>query len=133
MIANREITEEEFEFLVLMYVREPPMYPLDKAEELFDQGLFESSGQFCYVEQTRKGYPKGEAICGVMLAQQGVDLVDQADPVKVVRIWIENDFIAAATGWIRSKMSREQLPEFLSHESQEVRRAAFSRLQDLVC
>jgi len=125
-----EIADKEFELAVLMYVQEPQMYPLGRAQELFDLGIFRSSGQFGLVENSTK-LKRGEAIYGVTLAQRGVDLIAQADPVRVARIWIDHDFIVAGTGWILSKMSRDQLPEFLSHESQEVRKAAFARLQDL--
>ncbi len=131
MIANREMTEEEFELAVLMYVQEEPkMYPLNKARELFNLGIFQSSGQFGLVENS-KNLQRGECVYGVTLSQRGIDLVDQADPVEVVRIWIDHDFIVAATGWIRSKMSRDQLPVFLSHKSQAIGEAAFSRLRDL--
>jgi len=125
------MTDKEFEFAVLMYVQEEPrMYPLDKAQELFDQGLFESDGQFGLVEHG-KNFQRGEAVCGVWLSQKGIDFVAQADPVRVARIWLDHDFIIAGTGWVLSKMSRDQLPEFLSHESLEVRKAALTRLQRL--
>jgi len=126
-----EMTDEEFELLVLMYVQEPQMYPLSRAQELFDRGLFMSSGQFGYVEKARKGYPRGEPVCGVLLAQEGIDLVGQADPVSVARIWLDHDYIVAATGWILTRMSRDQLPGFLSHESREVREAALKRMERL--
>jgi len=127
-----ELTGKEFERLVLMYVQEePPMYPLNRAQELFDQGLFKLSGSICFIERGYRNFQRGETVCGVQLAQEGIDLVDQADPVKVARIWIDHDFTVAATGWILNKMSRDQLPGFLSHGNQEVREAASKRLQRL--
>lgn len=125
-----EIADKEFELAVLMYVQEPQMYRLDRAQELFDLGIFQSSRQFGLVENSAK-LKRGEAVYGVTLAQRGIDLIARADPVRVARIWLDHDFIIAGTGWILSKMSRDQLPEFLSHESQEVRKAALTRLQDL--
>lgn len=131
MIATREITDKEFELVVLMYVQEEPrMYPLSKAQELFDQDLFESDGRFGLVEKGAS-FRKGDTIYGVGLSQKGIDFVAQADPVKVARIWLDHDFIIAGTGWILTKMSRDQLPEFLSHESLEVRKAALTRLRRL--
>lgn len=126
-----EMTGKEFEVLVLMYVQEPQVYPLDRAQELFDQDWFESNGSFGIVERDAKIIRRGETVCGVRLAQKGIDLVNQADPVMVARIWLDHDFVVAATAWIRNKMSRDQLPGFLSHKSQEVREAASKRLQGL--
>lgn len=130
MRMTTEIADKEFELAVLMYVQEPQMYPLSRAQALFDLGIFQSSGQFGLVENSAN-LKRGEAVYGVTLAQRGLDLITRADPVRVARIWIDHDFVTAATGWILSKMSRDQLPEFLSHESQEVREAAFARLQGL--
>lgn len=131
-----KLTDEELDLLATAYVKNyalavpPPQRPVEVspiAEELVDAGLLKED--YTLARDHLGEYKK---INLVRPTVKGIAVLKEMDPVRVLESLVRVDATGAGTGvavfWILRRLSLEQLPLVLSHETESVRKAAKTRM-----
>jgi len=121
----KHLTPIQLERLIwCYYCGERPVHVLKAGKELRDLGLVEyipvSMSPITHVMQQR-----------VELTDAGIEFVNRVDKLMTARICAKYDGLNHAFRRVVTFLTKEQLPEFLVHESQVIRHTAAARMDKL--